>query len=265
MAAVKRSRTYSTSRAGPYKRTRTSPGSSAKNPIVIPDSQVRRVMNARVGGFMGIELKYRDSSRVGAVLQATSNASNGVHDPATRGLLNDIDQGDGPNQRDGRQVRLKNITVKGQIRIGPETGLSGPDNVPRIFIALVLDKQTNGVQMASESAFVNPSNVPNLCCDPFLNLETSQRFRILKTCHLGPKDFAGCHTMGTYPAGQLAENGLTIPFTMFADLKSLPVNYLGTTGTAANVADNSLHIVAWCNDVTTDPVLDYNCRIRFVG
>lgn len=268
MAAIKRARTYSTSRAGPYKRTRTSPGSSAKNPIVIPDAQVRRIMNTRISGLMGVEVKFFDNYRVGSPLTAPTSCTGGEHDPNVLniGCLNAVPPGDGGNQRDGRVFRMKNITVKGQVRLGAQVGQTGPDNLPRVFIALVLDKQTNGTQMNSEDCFVNPSATAVLAADPLLNLENSQRFRVLKTMHIGPKDFAGSQAMGDYPAGSIAERGVTVPFTLFADLKNLAVNSVPSGGgSVGSVSDNSLHIIAFTNDVSSQPVLDYNSRLRFVG
>lgn len=265
MAAIKRKRTYSTTRAGPYKRTRTSPGSTAANPIVIPDSQVRRLLNTRTSGLLGMEVKYLDTSLTGGVLVASTNCSGGLQDPLTISTLSAPDMGDGPTQRDGRQIRMKNITIRGQIRLGPETGLTGPDNIPTIFVALVMDKQTNGAQFLSEQLYTNPSGQAIQVTNAFLNLENNQRFRVLKTVRIGPEQFAGNHTMGSYPAGQLAENGLTVPFTIFHDLKNTVANFVNTGGTVSTIADNSLHIVAFTNDTTASPVLDYNSRLRFVG
>lgn len=267
MAAIKRSRTYSTTRAGPYKRTRASPGSSVRNPIVIPDSQVRRVMNTRISGLMGMETKFFDNYLVGSVLTAPTAATGGEHDPTATytGCLNSVPPGDGGSERDGRNFRMKNITIKGQVRLGAQVGQTGPDNLPRVFIALVLDKQTNGAQMSSEDCFVNPSGNAVLAADPLLNLENSQRFRVLKTAHIGPKDFAGSQAMGDYPAGSIAERGVTVPFTLFVDLKNMMVNMTPSGGTVAGISDNSLHLIAFVNDTSSGAVLDYNSRLRFVG
>lgn len=238
-----------------------------KNPIVIPDSQVRRVMNTRISGMLGVETKFHDNYVVGSALSAPASATGGEHDPTVTntGCLNAMTQGDGGSNREGRNFRMKNITVKGQIRLGAQVGQTGPDNLPRVFIALVLDKQTNGAQMNSEDCFLNPSGNAVLAADPFLNLENSQRFRVLKTMHIGPEQFAGSQAMGDYPAGSIAERGVTVPFTLFADLKNMMVNMTPGTGTVGGISDNSLHIIAFANDISSQPVLDYNSRLRFVG
>lgn len=210
------------------------------------------------------EEKYWDQGVLSSVIDAPANCINGMHDPGTNQCLNAIPQGPGGTERNGRQVVLNDVSVKGQVRLAPETGLTGPDNVPRVFIALVLDTQTNGNQMLSEQCFSNPVGTGALATDIFINKAYESRFEILDTCEIGPQQYAGVLTMTNYPAGQVAENGVTVPFRLYADLEGIIVNY-SSSGGIAGIRDNSLHIIAYANDITATPVLDYNSRVTFFG
>lgn len=259
-------RTRTTSKAGPYKRTRYAKGSSAKNPIVISDAQVARVMNRRTSGFAGIETKFFDSAMGGRSLVAPTDSSGGEQDPTSLDCLNCPAQGDGEQNRDGRQISMKNLTIKGLVRIAAQANQTAGDVTPHVMIALVLDKQTNGAQLASEDVFANPSSSALLAPSAFLNLENRQRFQVLKTVHIAPEQFAGSITPA-FDGTNLEQPGAHAPFTMFVDLKGMRVNFLTgqTTSVVAAIADRSLHLVAYTSSTSAVPQLAYNSRLRFQG
>lgn len=259
---MKRGRTSSYKKAGPYKRTRNAPGSSKANAITIPDSQVKRILNTRTGGYLGMELKFRDYGYNAAIATA-SDCTGGEADPF-EACLNGISQGDGQSNRDGRKYTIKSVNVKGTVRITAQTNETTAITVPSIFIALVQDKQTNGAQLNSEDVFVNPSAQTGTAAAPFVNLEFQSRFNILKTVHLSSKDFAG-NASAAYDGTNLEYQGCFADFSLYKAFSGLQVTCTGTTGNIASIMDNSLHIIAFSTNSDMTPLLTYNSRVRFMG
>ena len=66
-------------------------------------------------------------------------------------------------------------------------------------------------------------------------------------------------------AGQAYTAGLTQAFSIFVDLKDLVTTFTGTTSDIANIADNSLHVIAFTVADSGAPILSYNARLRFMG
>lgn len=262
---MKRARTGTYKKAGPYKRTRNAAGSSARNPIIIPDAQVRRVMNARTGGYIGLEKKFFDSSASAAIV-STADASGGEIDPTTLLCLNCPAQGDGEQNRDGRQINMHSIYIKGVVSMAAQANQTSLDVIPEVMIALVLDKQTNGAQLNSEDVYDNPSGFSTLAAQPFRELEYSKRFQVLKTVNITAKDIAGT-IQPVYDGTNIEQQGGHVPFTIYKDLKGMKVNYISgqTTSVINAIADNSLHIIAFCSNVGTVPTLLYQSRLRFTG
>lgn len=262
---MKRARTGGYKKPGPYKRTRNSAGSSAKNPIIISDTQVRRVLNRRTGGFIGMEKKFFNASRT-IPLTAPTDATGGECDPTTLLCLNCPAQGDGEQNRDGRQIGMDAIYIKGMISMASQANQTATDTLPHIMIALVLDTQTNGAQLNSEDVYENPSGFATLASQPFRNLENNQRFKVLQTVSIEPKDIASA-IQPVYDGTNIEQQGVTVPFTMYKKLNGMKVNFLTgqTTSVISAIADNSLHIVAYTSNTSLAPALLYNSRLRFVG
>jgi len=265
--APKRGAVYRSYR--PLKRTR----GTAARPIYVGSarpqksvaSQVRAVLNGRTGGFVGLEKKFFDSARAAIALTAPTDASGGEVDPATLDCLNCPAQGDGEQNRDGRVISMHNVTVKGIVSIAAKTA-AAPDVLPAIFIALVMDKQTNSSTIDSERVFNNPSGNAVLAPQPFLNLENMQRFDILKTMRIDPKDFVGVN-FGSDGAGNGDSTGAHVPFSLYHAFNGMKVTFITgqTSSVIAAIADKSVHVVAYCSSVEYTPTLQYNARLRFTG
>lgn len=234
-------------------------------------AEVKRVLNSRTGGLLGIEKKFFDTFNGGLAITESANCTAGIQDPLSHLCLNCPPQGDGPSHRDGRQISMKSIHVKGLVTIAAQLFQATPDTVPDVFIALVLDKQTNGAQMTSEQLFENPSTSPLLCVQPLINMTNSSRFRVLKTVRVSAADFAGSvqpfvrltGTGGT--TDDVQQQGANVPFSMFVNLRDMKVNFTGTGSLVSNIVDNSLHIVAFTSRDSANPMISYNCRLRYVG
>lgn len=263
--AYKRRRKQSSKAIVPYKRQRY----TGYRPRMT-QSMALAVLSRRTAGYVGLERKFLDASLANTALVAPTDASGGEIDANVNcsGCLSAPAIGDGPSNRDGRQISISNITIKGSIDINPQSGItSAADTVPDIFIALVLDKQTNGAQLNSEDVFENPLGGNLTATQVFRALDNRERFQVLKTKRITAKDIAGS-IIPFFEDPNVSQQGVKIPFSMYKSFgKGLKVNFLAglTTATVNAVADNSLHLIAYCSDTSTAPSVSYNSRMRFYG
>lgn len=215
--------------------------------------------NAATMGYMGIEKKFYDTSFSGAIAAAT-DATGGEYDPSTTSMITTPDQGDGPSQRDGKRITCKYIEIKGTLST-PAVELQA--NTPaynKVFLALVLDTQTNGAQMNSEDCFKNTAAVALSNAAPLRNLLFGSRFKVLKQKVFDVTPI----TLSHFAIDSFSWAGRQQEFHWYVPLNDLPVNFnLGTTASIANVIDNSVHVIAY--STTTQVTLTYNARLRFVG
>lgn len=224
-------------------------------------NQYRRLPNnRRTGGYMGMELKFFDSSLAATAVAQPSDASGGEVDPTTLLCLSCPSTGDGEQNRDGRQITMKKISVTGLIQIPVQVNVTALDTTPYVMIALVLDTQTNKAQLNSEDVFTNPSAGGGTAASPFRNLQYTKRFRILKKI----KVFID-QLMPSYDGTNIEITGSHTPWELHADLKDLEVNFEGTTSVVGAVIDNSIHLIAYASTVTYVPQILYNARLRFTG
>jgi len=216
--------------------------------------------------FAGVEKKYFDCARGAFAIPAPADASGGEADPATLDCLNCPAQGDTEVNRDGRQITMESINIKGVVQVAAQANQTAADVIPDVFIALVLDKQTNAAQLNSEDVFENPSASASLASSPFLNLSYTRRFKVLKTVKVTAQQIAGA-IQPAFDGTNLEQQGAQIPWSMFCDLKNLKTNFLSgeTTSVVAAIADNSLHIIAYASGAGLMPNLYYNSRLRFRG
>lgn len=240
--------------------------SSARRYSWRPSSSFSLWNNRRLAGYVGLEKKFYDVALVGAVPSAAADASSGMIDPGTEDCLNAVALGDGPTQRDGRQINMLSITIKGSVQIPAQVNQTAADTMPNIFIALVLDMQTNAAQATSQSIFTNPGASASTANQPFLNLENHQRFKVLKTVRIAAEQIAGC-VIPVYDGTNVEQSGASVPFSMYVNLKQMKVNFLAaqTTSVVAAIADNSLHLVAYTDNTSTSAIISYNSRLRFMG
>ncbi len=225
---------------------------------------VRRVfrpqgIGPRTGGFTGIERKFYDTSLVNAALTAPTGAAGGEHDQSATICLNTITQGDGESQRDGRKCTVQSTFVKGVVTVAAQTNITTLDSAAKIYIALVLDTQTNGAQLNSEDVFKNDSGNALLAGSPMRNMQFTQRFRILDTAEFVMQD-----PNASYDGTNMESQGLVVPFQLSSNM-TFSSQYSGTTEDIANITDNSMHIIAYCTSTQLAPSISYNGRVRFVG
>lgn len=220
----------------------------------------RQISNMRIGGFLGIELKYLNYARTALALTAPTDASGGEIDPATALALNAIAQGDGEQQRDGKQVNIKSCYITGVVDVPATVNQTTAKSIPTVFVALVLDKQTNGAQLSSELVFENPSGAATTAANPLRNMQYTSRFDVLDSVCVELEQ-----PQVAYDGTNLETAGSRAPFKL-SWTGDLMTQFTGTSATVSVIQDNSLHLIAFAGpDISAAPVISYNSRVRFVG
>ncbi len=219
--------------------------------------------NARTGGFLGIELKFYDTSLTDAQLTSPTDATGGEHNESATIGPTTITQGTGESQRDGRKISMRSLFVSGLISVAAQAATSTADAGSTVFIAVVLDTQTNGATINSEDVYKNTAANALLAANPQRNLQFSSRFRVLakKTMQISNMSM----TNDTGATGGVIQAGTQRQFQFFVNLRGMNVLYKGTTETVANIVDNSLHIIAYTSGTALAPTISYNSRLRFIG
>jgi len=265
MSGKKRSYTvtgYDRSKGGLTKKARAAstrrPSATKRAIASAGGARAPRMSNMRTGGFLGIELKYKDSALVSHALVAPTDAAGGEADPATLLALNAIAQGDGEQERDGKQVCLKSCYVTGFVDVPALANQTAGGVVPTAYIALVLDKQTNAAQLNSEDVFTNPGASAVTAASPLRDLQYTSRFQVLDSVCIEPKMIAA-----SYDGTNIEAFGTRVPFKLSWS-GDIITNYVGTNAVIASIQDHSLHLVAFTGPAV-GATLSYNSRVRFVG
>lgn len=223
---------------------------------------IRKGMNLRTGGYLGTELKFYDQKLIGTTLATSTDGTGGELDPSSVILMNTVTQGDGESQRDGRKITMRSIYVSGHVSIPIQASQSTFDNMCFVFLALVLDTQTNAATINSEDVYINPGGNAVTAVTPQRNLENIQRFKVLgirKMVFSSPSA-----TNDTGATGGVILGGLG-RFFQFSNKLGIDVHYKGTTENVGNITDNSLHLIGWCSDTGMAPNISYVSRLRFTG
>ena len=224
-------------------------------------SFVSAISNARTGGFLGREVKFVDTANTGTALVSPTDAAGGEIQPGSgvTGCLSAPAQGDGESNRDGRKCVLKSVFIEGRVDCSSQTNQTATENASQVFIALVQDRQTNGVTINSEDVYTNPGASGALAASPLRDQQQLSRFKVLAT-----RTFTLQNPNMSWDGTNIEQNGLSKPFKIYKKL-NIPVNFTGTTADVANVVDNSLHLIAYTSSTGLAPNIRYNCRVRFVG
>nr|QUS52621.1 capsid protein [Mute swan feces associated circular virus 16] len=234
---------------------------------VWPVGARRRSNNvARALVNQGVETKYFDSSLTGQAITANSTFTGCELNPGTKLCLNCPTQGTGASNRDGRKITMTSIEITGSITQAAQADQTAADTVPTVYLALVLDTQTNGgsaTGLDSELVYTNPSGVAATSTAPLRNMLYSKRFKVLKVwCEdLRP-------LQAVYDGTNIEQAGQGTKFKIFKSFgrNGLTTEFLGNAGTVADITDNGLFVVGVCGpNTTTTPTINYNARLRFRG
>lgn len=206
--------------------------------------------NVRTGGALGIEMKYQDTTYALAAISATW--AGGEAETNTYGLICP-DQGAGASQRDGNQIIIKSIMIRGHFQRASNGDNADCGNPAVNTLIVVLDTQTNGAQLAAEHVMVDAGQEAH----QFRNLLYRKRFRVLARITRSIMDVVA-FTDGAN-TGSCAGNIKT--FEIYRRV-NIPVNFVSSTPAVADIADNSIHVI--CAGAASD-LLTYQSRVRYVG
>lgn len=221
----------------------------------------RRKPTTNIAINLGIELKFYDKFVVNFGLVTATDTSGGVLNPVGGNTLSSMAQGNGQSQREGRRVTWKNIFITGVITANLQVDQTALDITPIVFLALVQDNQTNGLQFASQSVYINPSGSILLGTNLLRNLQQSKRFKILKTWRSTLPD-----PEATFDGTNIEQSGFHIPFTMFHQFgRNVVVNHSLITEGVTNSTDLSISLIGWTTQDTLVPLISYNSRLRYYG
>lgn len=233
----------------------------------------RALLNTTTSGLLGIELKYGDLHWTQPIVwndPAVGGFPAAAYADPTAQHLVAVSQGTGPQQRVGNKITLKSVYCSGTVLFPGWNNVdigglfAGNIRSQHVHIALVLDKQTNGVRPSVGSIYTR-GGVANNLMGPLRNMANTARFRVLKTWDLY-RDMQGL----LQPAGGASDApDVMKKWEWSMNLKDLVINFLptATTGNIADIMDNALHIVAWYDDNgwQTAPTITYSMRFRFLG
>lgn len=225
-----------------------------------------------------VELKYWDLSRGGDTgsvggdpVPSGAGLDDWIFNP-TLGICSVPVRGDGAQEYTGKAIRIKSWAVRGSVWLQPTLNALEGLRPRWVFMALVLDTQTNGTQCTSDQIlqFIYTQNNMGHCA-PFQNMAYSKRFRLLKrkTWDLSPKTLSIDIGIAPDPnawqcAGRLKTFDFFIPLDVICNFKTFPVD-----SEIASCVDNSLHVVMGTNTINgllvNQPAITagYVSRIRF--
>jgi len=225
------------------------------------NARLRR-RNVRGAGFLGIEHKFLDSSVAATTaMSAPTDASSGEIDPTTVNCINAVAQGDGEQNRDGRSYVIDSVMIRGTLFVEPLADQTVTLRPVTVFLALVLDTQTNAAQMNSEDCFKNIAGSARLASAPFRNLLQNNRFRILWS-----KRISMGQTIIGFDNTNMEKEGVERQFSIFKKKLKIKVVCKGTSANVTDIVDNSLHLIGYQSGTNAQTVtIGYNARIRFRG
>lgn len=206
------------------------------------------------------EKKFYDTNLNVTTIAAATDATGGEYDPSATSMISTPATGDGEQNRDGKKIVIEALSFNAALTLNAEVNQATADAPTDIFLALVLDTQSNQAQMNSEDCFKNLNAQSATNPIPMRNLLFGSRFRVLKEWNIKLKP----PTL-SYDGTNLEQGGDSRLIQYWQRFPGgLVVNFnAGTTASIANVIDNSIHVIAYANTATA--TLAYNARIRFCG
>lgn len=216
-------------------------------------------INKRTGGFRGLSLKFLDLSISNTTIANNQNMTGGELDPTTQDCLNAMVEGNTPSARLGRFIEMRSIKVKGRVQFAEELAIATPPGEPVVSLFLVMDKQTNTAQMASQDLFTNKGASITLLSSLFMDMENTDRFQILDSVKIKLTVDTTQQATDVYSHSG-AETLFSLSYRWKSGKRVLFTG--GAGGTVSNIADNSLHVIGFVN--SNDPcTVTYNSRLRF--
>lgn len=237
---------------------------------------VSEAVNARTGGLVGIEKKWKEwiCDDQGPSEENTQGelAWTGITDNVNYYSLTAVDQGSDSHQREGSQITLDGLYIKGMVYTMVQSVSS--IYVPQTLrVIVVVDHQNNnssrpGIENildTSGNTIPTPDYGPVFC---YRNLEQLQRFTILhdETFPLNAWDSGQIHS--TYKYTNAKQHPINIQLKK--SVKGLKINYTSTTASDSNQSSNAIFTYFLVDDnsvASTTPSVYFRgrARLRYYG
>lgn len=165
------------------------------------------------------------------------------------GNIHIIPQGDDQSSREGRQVHIKSIQLRGVFTFAPAAGATAST---AIYLVLLLDTQCNKANAGITDVFTS-----NVMRENMINLSNNKRFKIIKRWK---------YTFVSQGGVSGAYNNVTKILDWYKQC-DVVINWdnTATTGAIATTTQNSI-LLAYGSDVSASTVtLNGTARIRFTG
>lgn len=177
-----------------------------------------------VRGILNVEEKTYDTNQLNLSVSTTPHVA----------LINDIDQGDGDNDRNGNQIKARQVYIKSELK----RNTSASHNNVRVI--LLKDTEPTSTLPSATDLFDGATTYHVIAKKRYDN---RKRFQFLhdRVYELGEKN--------------------TQVFEIFERM-GLELNYSDGTGT--NVTNCALYLVIISNDATNPPTVSYTCRLTYV-
>jgi len=185
------------------------------------------------------ELKFYDVS-----ISEPFDATMGIPNTPTS-LVVALAQGTGESERIGRSIRVKSIQIKGRLISDPTTTTSYSCDA---YMWLVLDTQANGANPAVTDVFTSAT-----ASSALVNLDNSQRFRILKKWHWNFGVTAGV-------AAAYSARSHSVDYYKKCDI---PIEYSSTTGALTEIRSNNLFLICGSLGGDDSVTLSGVARVRY--
>lgn len=201
----------------------------------------------------GVEVKYKDNIKANAQLGASVVTC--MQDPVD-GCLNNIAVSADVDGREGRKYIVKSLLIRGRLYADVTASATSVAN-PKVRIIVVHDKQTHGVQMDPAEYLRNYTNND---LSSIRYVEHAKRYvTLFDRIYTIPLRATESAVAGTWSYS--AED---VFFKIYKKL-NIPVTCTGGTVDIGDIEDSTLHILAFTNDQSVIPTLEYYSRVQFIG
>lgn len=243
----------------------TKPNRTRKKRRVTAKKKSRPRTNVRTGGFTGLNKKYVDTYCKGFAITSPTDASGGEvdifsvvggevqADHFTPCTLQSTETG-----RTSDEIRILSLQLKGTVTCAAQANQTEADIGTKIYMAIVLDTQTNGSRISSEEVFENPSALALNAASPLRDMQRTKRFTVVKSWEL---EFDNPSL--TYDGTNIEQSGLIKSFDCYINM-DIVQQWISSSYAISNINDNSLQFIAYTSSTALAPTIQFNARVRFV-
>lgn len=224
--------------------------------------------------LLGVEHKYcdyyyvqtavvRSANSTGLTLVPNSSSEGGT----ANAIIGSLKKGDDSYQRDGRQVYVDEILIKGWVKFAGAEAVVDPPEGSIVSILLFQDTETNKALAASENVVTNPAGFgysgPNFLRNPNGYTRFNSISAITVACPPRP--------ITQFAANNYSAGSISVPFEIYKKFKTpIQIRYGDTNnGDYTDIIDNSFQILATeGGDAPTifyGATITFNARMRFYG